>query len=613
MILVQITDINETLRDADFKDERPLKTVEKIKGILKNYGIETEERWMDSGVPYCYSLRITVSGTTFGTNGKGLTKEFALASGYGELMERLQLGYVGSVEVQKDGNYSVNDSQDEILSAEELLQRNRNWYEALSELTLRYTGDRVSPEEILMRYADSQGKVQATPFYNISKGEKAYIPTQLRKCIYTTNGCAAGNTMEEAIVQGISEIVERHHQMKILTERITVPDVPEDELRKYEAAYSIISYVRSKGFRVIIKDCSLGIGFPVICACFVDGKNGKYHTHFGAYPIFEIALERALTETFQGRNIASFAIYDDFIYRKSDVYSLNIIESELVRGRSKKLPEFFLGQMNCKWNPDVGFTGGNNRELMRECVDFFAKQGYDVLIRNASCLGFPTFQIMVPGYSEVFVHRMSNKHDNRRYAAFARKALRNPSAAGTEDILGLLMHINQMGKVSNDIAEAHGFLASAQLSAKPDKKFDGYLMAASLAYVYYSLGKYAETVKCIDSMIAQSDRLDMEYLVCVKRYLSLLLSSYDKEQIRQILTYFHREESVEKLWSCLEKKRNPLDEFTLHCDMLCQEGCLLYETCCQKRVGELTKMINSKTKELDFEAFAQSLTQLLQE
>lgn len=609
--LIQNTDINETLRDAEFKDERPLKTVEKIKGILKEHGIETEERWMESGVPYCYSIRITVSGTTFGTNGKGLTKEFALASGYGELMERLQLGYVGSQDVQKDGNYSVNDSQDEAVSAEALLQENRSWYEAFSRSTLAYTGNQVRPEEILMRFADAQGKVQATPFYNLTKGVKAYIPTQLRKRIYTTNGCAAGNTMEEAIVQGISEVVERHHQMKILTERITVPDVPEDVLKKYEVAYRIIAFVRSKGFRVVIKDCSLGTGFPVICACFVDGKSGKYHTHFGAYPIFEIALERALTETFQGRNIDGFAVYDDFLYRKSDVYSLNVIESELVKGRAEKLPEFFLGQPDYEWKEDLGFAGKNNRELMGECLKFFGERGYDVLIRNASCLGFPACQILVPGYSEVFVHRMSKKDDNQRYAAFARKTLRNPSAAGMEDMLGLMMHLNQMSKVAGDIVEAHGFLSGAQLSAMPDRKREGCLMAASLGYVYYALGKYAEAVKCVNNMLPLSDQKDAEYLICVKRYLSLLLSRYDKDRIRQILDYFHSEESVSKLWRCIESGGNPMEEYTLHCDMSCGEDCLLHAACCQKRVNEMAAKINSRTKELDFEAFGQSLEQLL--
>ena len=89
-----MTDNNIPVIDTMYKDDSPINTVNRIKNILNDYGIKTIERWNDSGVPYCYSLRVSVFGTVFGVNGKGVTKEFALASGYGELMERLQLGRV---------------------------------------------------------------------------------------------------------------------------------------------------------------------------------------------------------------------------------------------------------------------------------------------------------------------------------------------------------------------------------------------------------------------------------------------------------------------------------------------------------------------------------------
>lgn len=612
MILVQITDINETFRDADFKDERPLKTVERIKGILKDHGIETEESWMDSGVPYCYSLRIAVSGTTFSTNGKGLTKEFALASGYGELMERLQLGYVGSVDVQKSGDYTDEDSRDVMVSTEELLCCNKKWYEAFSKQLLKYSGIQMSPEDILMQYADANGSVRTIPYFNITSGGKVFFPTKLGKRIYTTNGCAAGNTIEEAIVQGISEIVERHYKMKILTEVIAVPDIPEEALKKYKAAYDIITYVRSKGFRVHIKDCSLGTKFPVVCACFIDEKSGRYHTHFGAYPIFEIALERALTESFQGRNLDNLAKYDSFIYKKSDVYSLDNIASEMQVGIAEKLPDFFVGKTQYEWREGVGFSGNNNRELLREVISFFAEQGHDIIVRNGSCLGFPTCQVLIPGYSEVFVHRLSRKQDEFRYSAYAMKTLRNPPAAGMEDMMGLLMHTNQMNKLMGNVTGVSNFTAGAKLFAELDGRKERYWMSASLAYVYFALGKYAESLKCVNTMLSLGDKRAEEYLICIKRYLSLRLNGYEEDQTKNILEFFHSPESVKKLYSCLENGGNPLRELTLRCDMSCREDCLLYGNCCHKQVSGLLDLVNQKTAELDFEAFAQSLTQLIQ-
>lgn len=604
--------MNEMLRDAEFKDERPLKTVEKIKNILKTYGIETEETWYDSGVPYCYSIRVSVVGTTFGVNGKGLTKEFTLASGYGELMERLQLGYVGSKEVQKDGVYSVNDTQDRMVSARKLYETDPGWYKALAERLQYYTNEKEDPQQLLMQYADAKRMISATPYYNVTKGCTAYFPAALRKRVYTANGCAAGNTMEEAVVQGISEIVERNHQLRIVTEGLAVPDVPEDVLKRYKTAYEIISYARLRGFKVAIKDCSLGTKYPVVCAVFIDGRSGKYHTHFGAYPIFEIALERALTETFQGLNIGTIARFEDFAHKQEEARSITGLANELTKGTWEKSPAFFVGKPQYPFHSDVGFRGTNNLELLRECIRFFEDQGYDVLIRDCSCLGFPTYQILVPGYSEIFAYRLSRKLDDNRYFAHAIKALRDPAAAKVEDLMGLLRHLNETKKMTSNISDVHGFRASAKLSAKMTPAQDQQMLAASLAYVYYTLGDRAAAITHLQSMINGRKGEDVEYLICIKRYLTLLENGYDSKQVREILDYFHNEATVEGLYTCLENGVNPLDPYVLHCDMSCDESCLLCDVCCQKRAEELTALIGEKTSQLDFDAFAADLRALLQ-
>lgn len=595
-------DMPNTFLDADFKDESPLKTVEKIKNILHTYGIETVEEPMDSSVPYCYALRVSVVGTTFGSNGKGITEEFALASAYGELMERLQLGYIGMNEVQKDGSYSINDSQNVTVAAKDLYPKNKAWYEAFVKRLHLYTKEETTADAIFAQYADKNGNVVATPYWCLNTETWEYLPTALRKNIYTANGCAAGNTPEEAIVQAMSEIVERHHLIHMMFRDITPPDIPDDVLKTCKVAYDIISYIREKGFRVLIKDCSLGDKFPVISVCIIDRKSGRYHTHFGAYPIFEIALERALTESFQGRSIDNIARFRDFRYKKEDLFDLNVLVNELTKGVSEKLPRFFVGKPQFSYNESVGFTGKNNRELFFECLDFFTAQGYDILVRDSSCLGFPTYQVIIPGYSEIFAHRFSPKYNDRRYGSLAIKTLRNPSAASFEDLLGLMLHLSQTAKMSKNISNAHGFLAGANLCAKLPPNEDAYLMHAALAYVSYTLGKLADTANHIDHMLAKCKGEEEEYLVCVKRYLSLMQNGYGKDEIKEILTYFHTPESIQKFYSCIENSGNPLEPFTLHCDMKCSESCRLYPYCCTARVQELSAIINEKTMEIDPDA-----------
>ena len=68
------------LQERRYKEVTPEKTVEKLKEILKNLGIEIEEKWSEKSSVDTYSLRLCIKGTDIGQNGKGMTKEFAMAS-----------------------------------------------------------------------------------------------------------------------------------------------------------------------------------------------------------------------------------------------------------------------------------------------------------------------------------------------------------------------------------------------------------------------------------------------------------------------------------------------------------------------------------------------------
>lgn len=73
-----------------YKDRNPKDTVTYLKSILKKLHIEVEEQWNSANEISTYSLRLFIKDTNIGTNGKGATKDLALASAYGEFFERLQ-------------------------------------------------------------------------------------------------------------------------------------------------------------------------------------------------------------------------------------------------------------------------------------------------------------------------------------------------------------------------------------------------------------------------------------------------------------------------------------------------------------------------------------------
>jgi len=597
-------DINMSLRDAEFKDDKPLQTVEKIRGILADNGIEVEEHWSQSGVPYCHSLRLTVNGTNFGVNGKGLTKEFACASAYGEMMERLQFGFFSNFGMQKDTVDTGRDRTFARVPLKEHMEENVRWYRALAGRLEEFIGVREDPCRLLDRYVDEEGLIKAFPYYDLTNNKPTYFPLGLHG-LYTTNGAAAGNTMEEAVVQGISETVERNHQLKIIREGLSMPDVPEDVLKQYKTAYDIITYVRNCGFKVAIKDASLGTKYPVICAVFVNEKTGRYHTHFGAYPVFEIALARSLTETFQGRNIDNVAAFEEFHYDRSQAYAVNSLLEELVKGSAQKHIDFFVGPCKYSFNSQVGFKGKNNRELLMECIAYFRDLGLDVLVRDRSCLGFPSYQVVIPGYSEWAFHRLTGEGDDSAFQPTAIRLLRYPAKATKEELVQLAEYLNlqkQYGKMN--MYRGKLFRKMAMLPVQIPDVLDERFMNGTMAYLYYAVGDYATTGTYLEQMVKDKTNKSAEYLICIKRYVKMKANGYSEEEIRRGLTFFHKQSTCEKLFACIAENKNPMEEYTLRCDNTCTAECMFYGLCKQKRTQELMDLIQSKTGEMKFEDLA---------
>ena len=76
--------------------------------------------------------------------------------------------------------------------------------------------------------------------------------------------------------------------------------------REFENIYSVIMEIQQHNdLFVELRDCSFVFGFPVICVCVYNQKTHSDSISFGAHPVAEIAMERAINEAFQGRSISN--------------------------------------------------------------------------------------------------------------------------------------------------------------------------------------------------------------------------------------------------------------------------------------------------------------------
>lgn len=600
------------LTDMQYKDANPIDTVQRIRDILKANNIHVTEHWNESKVPYCYSIRISVDGCSFGVNGKGLTKELALASGYGELMERLQLGNCGNTKAQKIGDLNPAIHPTIAVSAQELFAQNPSIYERIAAHASKDSGHRFSAKDALLSLADKNGMLNAISFINLSTGDRTLFPVELMGTLYSANGGAAGNTPEEAIVQAISEIVERHHHLRIIDESICLPDIPESELARYPIAHRIITFLRDKGLRVLVRDASLGTNFPVVCVYIIDPSNGKYHTHFGAYPIFEIALERALTESFQGRSLEHIAQFREFYAPSSKEYDIGRHAIELMKGTYKKSQEFFVGQCVHPYNPNVGFSGKDNRTLLHQCLEMFVQKGLDVLVLDSSALGFPTCRVLVPGYSETYAYRFDPSLNERKYSRYAQRAMSDPFTASMQDFIGFAKYMTIRHKFKLDRIVSFNFQQHTGIPLNIDSVLDSQLALYALGYCCYTLNQLSNARNCIENVLALGEPANEAYASCLCRYLELLVDGQPNDRIRQVLDFFHTEAVVQQLYDLLERGENLFAPLVLRCGPEHCTLCPLKDKCNRENVVKLRNLIRDSVHQLDTDAFYAYVQQLIE-
>jgi len=369
------------------KECSPLKTVAGIKDILASVGISVQEKFQYNAIDNCHSVRVEFDDLPgVGTNGKGVTESLCLASAYGEFLERLQNGHLLGKYLNKSNKHR------KATTAQQLLIEYPELVDAIIS---------TSKQQFLEIFKDT--KMISTEYYNLNENRCEFLPESLINYAILTNGMCAGNTPEEALVQGISELFERYACTKI--QRGIVSDIPSIPLSqiKNSMLMETINKMQSLGYKMNVKDCSLGGIYPVVAVVFAHEKSEKYSVVFGSHPIFDIALQRCLTEGFQG-----MATTDPDKFLKTNGFlnlEKNQLKTELLRsainGRGR-LPKDFITSSETTSNvyQNAFIEYGNNESLLKHLLDILKANDFTLYVKDVSCLDFPAFQVYVPTMSE---------------------------------------------------------------------------------------------------------------------------------------------------------------------------------------------------------------------
>ncbi|SEN33736.1 ribosomal protein S12 methylthiotransferase accessory factor [Duganella sp. CF517] len=240
----------------------------------------------------------------------------------------------------------------------------------------------------------------ALPYQRLRDGATAYIPVNLIGNLYVSNGTAAGNTVNEARVQALSEIFERAIKYRVIAEGMCLPEVPDDVVARFPAIAAGIAGLRRAGFGVLVKDASLGGKYPVMNVTLIQPKDQGVLSSFGAHPRLEIALERALTALLRGRSLGALDGYPEPSFDASEIDAVANLEAHFVDARGVIAWDFLSDTSDypfVDWN-----FGGTTVEDYLWLVDALHAEGKDIYVADFDAQGVHTCRILVPGLSEIY-------------------------------------------------------------------------------------------------------------------------------------------------------------------------------------------------------------------
>jgi ribosomal protein S12 methylthiotransferase accessory factor len=386
-------------KDAALED-----SIARFQQKLQDLGFNIEEASWLNPVPHVWSVHIRDRDCPLCfTNGKGASKKAALASALGEYFERLSTNYffadfwLGNKVANGDFVHYPNEKwfplpEDDSLPAGILDERLTAFYDPEQE---------VSASDLIdLQSGNSDRGICALPFTRQSDHQTVYIPMNIIGNLYVSNGMSAGNTPNEARVQGLSEVFERYIKNRIIAESISLPLIPQAVLDRYPGVVESINKLEAEGFPIFSYDASLGGKYPVICVVLFNPENGTCFASFGAHPDFGVALERTVTELLQGRSLKDLDVFTPPTFDDEEVAEHANLETHFIDSSGLISWDMFKDDADYPF-VDWRFDGSTEEEFAT-LMAIFKAEDQEVYIADYQHLDVYACRIIVPGMSDIY-------------------------------------------------------------------------------------------------------------------------------------------------------------------------------------------------------------------
>jgi bacteriocin biosynthesis cyclodehydratase domain-containing protein len=335
------------------------------------------------------------------SSGKGVSDVQARASGLCEGLERYSGVFRGDEPRRRARLCELADAalhpNDCMLFSERQYRERDVWNTRKS--TYNYVPRPFDPDE----------EIEWSPVWSLTRHEARYLPTAFCYfsypynddepfCLGCSNGNAAGNTVEEAILQGFFELVERDSVALWWYSRVRRPSV---DLDSFADAYldKLRDFLHRRNREMWVLDLTSDLNVPVfaaVCRSTV-GAEERIVLGFGAHLDAHLALLRAVTEMNQMLSSllqdSSAEVIPD---RVTDAETVQWLRTATVANQPYLLPADFPARRAASyprsWTDDV-------TEDVRACQAMVERHGMEMLVldQTRAEIGLPVVKTIVPG------------------------------------------------------------------------------------------------------------------------------------------------------------------------------------------------------------------------
>jgi ribosomal protein S12 methylthiotransferase accessory factor len=598
-----------------YKMDSPSNTVNRIRTIFNKMDLMTYEEYWKDVEGRIFSCGISLEGTKYlKTLGKGMSRSYCLASGYGELIERIQnlILFTGRIGVSFE---KVLEIFPDTVGVKDLRQ-----LQALNSEKCKASVAAVCRDIKLDPGKPFPNRVIAGQFYDVRNDEVVYLPYSEMMRGVRSNGMCAGNTFAEAVTEGICELLERMAIKEIFDGKLAPPTIPPSFLRQFPA-YKVVAELARQGVTIDFKDCSLGKGYPVLGILVTNKNRGEYKYNFGAHPVFNRAMERCLGEICQVSG--GVMSVDEFLKNgleldlTHDPYGPETDPNrEFVR-----LSHFYRALKNSNGQLPLGFfTGPSSYEFtewkhfeqsasfeedIKVLLRLFQADGKFLFVRDVSFLNFPAYYVYITECSPVQVDASFAAW--KEYMA-ARKSQTNLvmllakiKSCNDEEITDLINYFKlalNNPKYGNEELENNWI---EELLGVPVRRDHLISLEYLLAMLYVKVGDYEAAYSVFLKFFNRNcgNPEGKNKLTVIKEYLYWKKQGYGDAEVQNILLRYRDENTVRLIGEALSNRQSILADFQIM-DSVDNES---YRTVCRVFDRIKPKVRESKINQSDLRKY----------